>query len=137
MADLIAKYGSKWGANDLFIEGMKRGVEEAVEATRVAHMAGVPIAAASDNFADLNGYEAMVPRWLVEAGLKPYEALKSATIINARLFKMEHKIGSVEIGKWADLIVCAGRPDENADVLADPANIRLVMKEGDIVKFTL
>ena len=34
-----------------------------------------------------------------ECGMTSYEAIKSATIVNAKLFRMEDKIGTIEIGK--------------------------------------
>ena len=42
---------------------------------------------------------------LVDAGLSNYEALKTATINPAKTYGMDHQLGSVEVGKLADLIV--------------------------------
>ena len=42
--------------------------------------------------------------------MKPMEVLLSATRVNAELFRMEHDIGSVEPGKYADLIAVKGNP---------------------------
>ena len=47
---------------------------------------------------------------------------------------MEDKIGSIEVGKWADIIVVDGNPDEDAEILAEPANVKLVMKKGEVFK---
>ena len=44
-------------------------------------------------------------------------ALKSATIQAARLSKLDNKLGSLEAGKDADLIVVNGKPDETLDAL--------------------
>jgi imidazolonepropionase-like amidohydrolase len=72
-----------------------------------------------------------------ECGMTPYQAIKSATVVNAKLFKMENSIGTIEVGKWADIIVVDGHPDEEAIILAEPNNVRLVMKRGDIFKNTI
>ena len=65
------------------------------------------------------------------------EAIVSATLTNARLFLLEDRIGSVQEGKEADLIAVAGDPLTNVGLLADGANVRLVLKGGAIVKETL
>jgi imidazolonepropionase-like amidohydrolase len=65
----------------------------------------------------------------VSAGLTPLETICIATRGNARLFRLDNAIGTVEAGKLADLVVLG------ADPLADIRNTRsieLVMKEGRI-----
>ena len=61
-------------------------------------------------------------------------AIVSATKTNAALFRLEDRIGTVEEGKDADLILVAGNPLEDIAVLADAANIRVVVKQGVILK---
>jgi imidazolonepropionase-like amidohydrolase len=69
--------------------------------------------------------------------MTPYQAIKSATVVNSKLFQMENSIGTIEVSKWADIIVVDGHPDEDAIILAGPNNVRLVMKRGDIFKNTI
>ena len=57
---------------------------------------------------------------LVEAGLSPQEALRTATINPAILFEMEDQLGSVETGKFADLLLL------EADPLVDIANMKRI-----------
>ena len=67
---------------------------------------------------------------LVQAGMAPLEALAAATAGNARLFGLEDRLGTVESGKIADLVVL------DADPLADIRNtrrLRLVMKAGRVM----
>lgn len=66
-------------------------------------------------------------KWFVKGGYSVLEALKAATITNATLLDMDDKLGSLEAGKLADIIVVDGRPDENLD---DLANIDIVIKDG-------
>jgi imidazolonepropionase-like amidohydrolase len=67
---------------------------------------------------------------LLEAGLSPMQVLVAATRNNAEICGIDHLVGTVEVGKWADLIAVAGDPLLRMEDLAD---IRLVMHEGVIV----
>jgi imidazolonepropionase-like amidohydrolase len=69
-------------------------------------------------------------KWFVKGGYSIPEALQAATITNAKLLDMDDKLGSLEIGKLADIIVIDGMPDENLD---DLANIDMVIKDGLIL----
>ena len=67
---------------------------------------------------------------LVELGMSPVEAIVAATRNGARACKMEDELGTLEVGKLADLLILG------ADPLKDISNIRklsMVMKEGVIV----
>ena len=61
------------------------------------------------------------------AGLAPATVLKAATINGAKALGVEHKLGSVETGKLADLVVVSGNPVE--DIKA-ARNVRFVIKGG-------
>jgi len=75
----------------------------------------------------------------------PYEALKMATHDNAQLFKLSGprdpypgKLGVVEEGAYADLLLVDGNPLENLDLVADPdKNFVIIMKDGVIYKNTM
>ena len=56
------------------------------------------------------------------------DAIQSATYRAAKVNKMDDKIGSIEVGKEADLIVVEGKPDQNID---DLSNIRQVYISGN------
>jgi len=62
------------------------------------------------------------------------QAIISATRTNARLFRLEDRIGTVEAGKDADLILVAGEPLDDVGLLAEPTCIPVVIKGGEIVK---
>lgn len=61
------------------------------------------------------------------AGLSPAAVLKAATINGAKALGVEHRLGSVETGKLADLVVVSGNPVE--DIKA-ARNVRFVIKGG-------
>jgi imidazolonepropionase-like amidohydrolase len=73
----------------------------------------------------------------------PLEVLKMATSVNAQLLAMSGprnpypgKLGVVEEGALADLILVKGDPLENIHLVADPANFSVIMKDGKVYKNT-
>jgi imidazolonepropionase-like amidohydrolase len=69
--------------------------------------------------------------------MTPMEVLLSATKVNAELFRMSDKIGSVEPGKYADLVVFEGNLLKNLRVLQNQDNLKVIMKGGRVFKQTL
>jgi len=74
----------------------------------------------------------------------PAEALAMATGTNAELLQLSGprnpypgKLGVVQEGALADLLLVDGDPLENIDLIADPVNFVMIMKDGDIYKDTL
>ena len=65
----------------------------------------------------------------VKAGLTPMDAIQAATIVPARVMKLDHESGSVEAGKLADLILIDGNPLEN---ISNIRNTRFVVTKGKI-----
>lgn len=64
---------------------------------------------------------------LVESGLTPMEALVAATMENARYFHIADRLGSVEAGKLADLVLVAGDPSKE---ITNMRRIKRVMLNG-------
>jgi imidazolonepropionase-like amidohydrolase len=64
---------------------------------------------------------------LTEIGMTPLEAIRAATLQGARLMDADGEIGSLEVGKRADIISVVGDPLEDISALGD---VRLVMKNG-------
>lgn len=64
---------------------------------------------------------------LRECGLEPMEIIQAATLHNARFFRAEDRLGSVEAGKLADLILVAGNPLQDLGAMRD---VRRVMLNG-------
>jgi imidazolonepropionase-like amidohydrolase len=67
---------------------------------------------------------------MVEAGLRPTQAIEAATRNNAVLLGLADQVGTVEPGKWADLLIVEGDPRASLDALR---KIRLVVKAGRII----
>lgn len=74
-----------------------------------------------------------------------FEGLRSATGRAYDLFKLstyrnpypEGKLGILEEGSFADLLIVDGNPVEDLDLLTDKKNMRVIMKDGVIYKNTL
>jgi len=111
-----------------------RAVETEVgNSIRTMRDAGVKIGSGSDI---VGLTQASRARELVLKGriLGAHAAILSATSVNAELFGLEDRIGTVEVGKDADLILVDGQPLDDVGVLADSDRIRLVMRRGAVVK---
>lgn len=93
--------------------------------------AGVQLAAGSDAGVTPHGKNAYEMEMYVKYGLTPAEAIKASTVNGARLIGMEDKLGTIEVGKIADLIAVEQNPLEDIKSLQDVA---VVIKDGRIVK---
>lgn len=86
-----------------------------------AAKAGVPIAFGTDAGSPVVGHEVVAPelKFMVKVGVVTdnYAALRSATIVAARVSKLEGKLGTLEAGKEADVIVVNGNPLDDLDAL--------------------
>ena len=98
---------------------------------RAAHAAGVPIAVGTDSGAPPrggnNGEEVVA---LGRAGLTPTQALRAATLDGARALGLGDEIGSVEVGKWADLVLWRRNPADDLSVLTDKTAIATIVQSS-------
>jgi imidazolonepropionase-like amidohydrolase len=69
-------------------------------------------------------------KFIQKAGYSPTKVLIAATRTNSQIMDMADKIGTLEAGKLADVIVVNGKPDQNLD---DLANVETVIRNGNIV----
>ncbi|MEZ0539916.1 metal-dependent hydrolase family protein [Fibrella arboris] len=92
-----------------------------------AYKAGVNIAFGTDAGVYVHGYNAKEFEYMVEAGMPPVEAIRSALMTNAKLLGMDAQIGSIEPGKFADIIAVDENPIQNIKTLQA---VRFVMKDG-------
>jgi len=96
-----------------------------------AYRAGVPIAFGTDASVYPHGDNAHEFELMVQAGMPASFALQSATKNAARLLRMDKDIGSVEAGKYADIVAVPGNPLEDISVMK---RVDFVMKGGRVYK---
>ena len=94
-----------------------------------AHQAGVRIAFGTDCGVCPHGTNAREFEFMVEAGMTPADALRSATINAAELLGLEATLGRVEAGFSADLIAVSGDPLEDVARLSE---VEFVMRAGQV-----
>ncbi len=96
-----------------------------------AYRAGVKIAFGTDSGVSPHGENAREFALMVSAGMPPMEAIQAATMAAAELLGIQDELGSVEVGKIADLVAVRGDPLEDISVLE---TVAFVMKEGTVYK---
>ena len=72
--------------------------------------------------------------YLCDMGMDPMEAILAGTRRAAESLKWDHKVGTVEEGKLADIVISKEDPIKNIKSLGNPDNIILVLKDGIIMK---
>src|SRR5205085_8968472 len=98
---------------------------------RKAFQAGAKMAFGTDAGVYPHGDNARQFAKMVEWGMKPLDAVRAATINAADLLGWSDKVGTVEKGKFADIIAVEGDPLENVRVLE---RVAFVMKGGRVVR---
>ena len=116
-------------------ERCRKLLTKAYDRIRRAVAAGVRLAAGSDMYGATPGLtrgQASVQCFsaYVEAGVKPVDVLRAATMNAAELLRMQDRIGSVEANKLADLLAVEGDPLKDIGALKQ---VRFVMKDGQVL----
>ncbi|GAA0386262.1 amidohydrolase family protein [Brevundimonas terrae] len=102
-----------------------------LDMARRAHAAGVKIAFGTDNGVGPHGDNAREFVLLVQAGLTPIEAIRTATINAADHFGLQDEIGRITAGYNADIIAVDGDPLQDVATLRD---VKFVMRAGNVYK---
>ena len=134
--EAIYREGKRYGIGDHQIAKIDLARQQSLQGLTYAYKAGCKIGSGSDLLGDMASQRA-VEFELKGQVMKPMEVLLSATRVNADLFRMSDRIGSVEPGKYADLIVLEGDPLRNLRSLQNQDNLKLIMKGGRVYKQTL
>lgn len=101
------------------------------ERFQAAAKAGVKLAYGTDAGVYPHGDNAKQLAYMVKWGLTPMQAIQATTINNADLFGLKSKIGSISVGKSADIIAVDGDPIADIKQLED---VDFVMKQGVVYK---
>jgi imidazolonepropionase-like amidohydrolase len=118
---------------------MKRFYETSVNSFQRALKAGVRIALGSDAGShDRHTNASMLEmQYMLDAGMSASEVIVSATRRAAECMRLQDEVGTLEAGKYADLVVVRGNPLQDLRLLAQRESIALVIKDGEAVGGTL
>jgi len=119
------------------VKKLKEIVKIQKENMTIAYQEGVKFLMGSDCGVIQHGHNLAELEYLVEIGLSPIEAINAGTISGAKFFNQENQIGSIEVGKIADMILVKGNPIDDISILKDNSKIPKVIQEGIIVKNNL
>lgn len=96
-----------------------------------AYRAGVNIAFGTDSGVSAHGDNWKEFVYMVEAGMPTLDAIRSATYHGANLLGVLDELGTIEVGKLADLVAVAGDPIQDINAME---NVIFVMKDGKVFK---
>lgn len=134
--------------SDTIPEALNKKIQPVLKGTdnvfKLAKKYAINVGFGSDAYGDL-GYESYALQEFTTRAkwYSPLEILKQATSENARLFSLsgkinpytEGKLGVIEVGAYADLLIYEGNPLKNIEVVAHPEkNLKLIMKNGKVYK---
>jgi len=121
-----------------YFYGYKRGespptqdMQDALRAFALALENKVVIGLGSDVGVFAHGTNYRELEWMVRGGMSPVQAIIAATATNARIIRMQDRLGAIRAGMLADLIAVPGDPSTNIEAFRD---VRFVMKDGVIYK---
>jgi len=116
--------------------GMSKLAEGSRDRIRRAIAAGVRIAAGSDEYYQMGTRtrgesSTLIYQAYKESGMTPWQIIQAATLNAAELLGWDDRIGSIEAGKFADIVATSGDP--SADI-SELQKVKFVMKGGEVIR---
>lgn len=130
----IVERGVEVGIPEFYVEEARSLVDIFFASFQMAHEAGVKIVVGTDSGCPMcpHGTSAVELELLVKHGMSPMEAIMATTKTSAEALGLEEKLGTIERGKSADMVVIDGNPLDDIKVLQHEERIALVMREGQV-----
>ena len=129
--DYIEEVGTKEGWPADYLRKNRETTDLQREGFRKAVKMGVKLAFGSDSGVYPHGINARQFAYMVKYGMTPAQAIRSATLDAATVMGWEQKVGTLEPGRFADMIAVKGNPLTDVRVLE---RVQGVMKGGVVVK---
>ncbi len=128
----ITQAGRERGIPQYVMDKMAKVNAANTRSFQLAWQTGVIIAAGNDGGTPFNPHEDMLTelRLMIEAGVPPLDAIRAGTWGSARALGLEGEIGTIECGKWADLVVLDGDPLSDITALS---RVAYVLQRGKVV----
>jgi hypothetical protein len=109
-------------------EGLRMVFDVFLKITGALQRAGVPVVAGTDVGVPGHTLHRELELY-VKAGFTPLEAIQAATIVPARVMKVDAEVGTIEVGKRADLVVVDANPIDN---ISNIRKTRFVVTQGRV-----
>jgi imidazolonepropionase-like amidohydrolase len=114
--------GGKYSLPEIFAKTFTAGLGKGVKIMFGSGVDGTPYA---------HGTQGTEFEWLVRHGMTPAKAIQTATLVDAEVLGWQDRIGSVEKGKYADLVGVSGDPLKD---ITELQRVKFVMKGGKIIR---
>src|ERR1700686_655609 len=131
LADWFLENAEKIGTPPELIAKGREVMPAARKNVARAFAAGVKVGFGTDAAVYPHGLNAHEFAVMVKLGLTPLQAIQAATINDADLLGWSDKVGSIEAGKWSDIVAVDGDPLADVTTLE---RVKFVMKGGEMVK---
>jgi imidazolonepropionase-like amidohydrolase len=130
----VLETGEKGGMPDYGIRKARETIEIHSDSIARAYKAGVKIAMGTDAGVMPHGTNLRELGLMCTVGMSPMQSIVATTKTAAECLGWHDRVGTLEKGKLADIIIVREDPIKNIRSLENNANIKLVMKDGVIVK---
>lgn len=134
IVDALVTKGPKFGLPAVNLEKARSVQEVHIESVKRARAAGVKIGLATDYLTDplspMGENAVELDLYVNKIGFTPMEAIVCATKVNSEVLALQDKIGTLEPGKLADLLIVKGDPLKDIRILRDKTNIVTILKGG-------
>lgn len=136
-AQNIIDFGAECGSEPGHIDFRKREVEGLVKTYHRAYAAGIPIMAGSESGFSMCPYgewHAKEIELLVSLfGLSPMDAILAMTRNNAQAIGWDNDVGTLQVGRYGDILIVDGDPLADVTILQNPHRILTIFKGGEEV----
>ncbi|MEB8172102.1 amidohydrolase family protein [Macrococcoides caseolyticum] len=129
----VLEFAEELGMSQVAIDQSKEVLEDHINGFKIAYKQGVKIAMGTDAGVFKHGTNLRELELMVEYGMSEIDAIRASTQVAAECLCID-QLGLIKEGYLADLILVDQDPLENISVLKDNNSIKLVVKDGTVVK---